>query len=183
LSKGYDVSEVCDNISVTRRSINLWVNAYKNNGLTGLHIKQYKGPTPKIDKALRQELVRLVQIPPRELGFCFSSWNTKTLKIWFKEIHNIEVTKPRIFQMLKEEKFSWKKGEHKYILADVQEQKRFIRKVRKIVSRLKPNQIILFQDECSVRQHPTLTHMWIKTGTVVEIPTYGNHKKNEFSAQ
>lgn len=180
LSKDYAVGDVSDIIGISRRMINKWVKQYHKNGLEGLHIKKYKGAKPKIDLNLRKELVALMQIPPREIGFQFSSWNTKTIKIWFNEVQKINITKPRIFQILKEEKFSWKKGEHKYVLADENEQRKFLRKARKIFQRLTPNQIALFQDECSVSQHPRLTHMWMKTGTVITIPTLGNHKKKEF---
>lgn len=182
LSKDYAVGDVSDIVGISRRMINKWIKQYHKNSLEGLRIKRYKGAKPKIDINLRKELVTLVQTPPRKIGFQFSSWNTKTIKIWFKDAYNIEITKPRIFQILKEEKFSWKKGEHRYILADESEQKRFLRKARKIFQRLTPNQIALFQDECSVSQHPRLTHMWMKTGTIKIIPTLGNHKKNEFLA-
>lgn len=183
LSKNYDVESVSDIVGVSRRMINKWVNQYLKKGLEGLLIKKYKGAKPKIDIDVRKEIINLVQIPPRKIGFNFSSWNTKTIKIWLNQAKEIEITKPRIFQILKEEKFSWKKGEHKYILADEKEQKKFIRRVRKIFQRLTSSQIALFQDECSVRQHPTLTHMWMKTGTIIEVPTYGNHKKNAFLAR
>ena len=183
LAKKYSVGDVGDIVGVSRRMINKWVNQYNKNGLDGLLIKEYKGAKPKIDMVLRTELIKLVQTPPRKIGFQFSSWNTKTIKMWFTEVHNVFITKPRIFQILKEEKFSWKKGEHKYVLADKSEQKRFLRKARKISSKLKPHQVALFEDECSVSQHPRLTHMWMKTGTLIKIPTLGNHKKNEFLAQ
>lgn len=183
LSKNYEVKDVCDIVGISRRMVNLWVNAYAKRGLKGLLIKEYKGAKPKIEMTIRKEIIQLVQTPPRKICLNFSNWNTKTLKFWVKEAYGLEVTKPRIFQILKEEGFSWKKGEHKYVLADEKEQKRFIRKVRRIFRRMKPNQIALFEDECSVKQHPSLTHMWMKTGTVVEVPTYGNHKKNEFLDQ
>lgn len=180
LSKNYSVGDVSDIIGVTRRMINKWVNQYTTDGL---HIKKYKGAKPKIDVGLRKELVALVQTHPRKIGFQFSSWNTKTIKLWFSEVQKITITKPRIFQILKEEKFSWKKGEHTYVLADENAQKRFLRKARKIFQRLTPNQIALFEDECSVSQHPRLTHMWMKIGTVITVPTLGNHKKKEFLDQ
>jgi transposase len=183
LSERYKVGSVSDIVGISRRMINKWVGLYNKEGINGLKIKRYKGAVKKIDSDIRREIVNLVQTPPRKIGFNFSSWNTKTIKIWLNEVYHIEITKPRIFQILKEEKFSWKKGEHRYILADEKEQIRFIRKARKIFQNLKPNQIAMFQDECSVRQHPSLTHMWMKTGTVIEIPTFGNHKKNEFLVQ
>jgi len=183
LSKKYEVGTVSDIVGVSRRMINKWVALYNKDGIEGIKIKKYKGAISKIDLGIRKEIVNLVQTAPRKIGFNFSSWNTKTIKLWLNEVYHIEVTKPRIFQILKEERFSWKKGEHKYILADEKEQKKFIRKARKIFRSLKPNQIALFQDECSVRQHPSLTRMWMKTGTVIEVPTFGNHKKKEFLAQ
>lgn len=183
LSKNYDVQDVCDIVGITSRMINFWINAYAKSGLRGLLIKKYKGAKPKINDELRDELVKMIQIPPRKIGFNFSSWNTKTLKLWFKKAYHMDVTRQRIFQILKEENFSWKKGEHKYILADEKAQKKFIRKVRRVFRKLTSSQIALFQDECSVRQHPSLTHMWMKTGTVIEVPTYGNHKKKEFLVQ
>ena len=179
LSKKYDVGLVSDIVGISRRMINKWVGSYKKNGLEGLQIMKYKGAVKKIDSAIRKEIIKLIQTPPRKIGFNFSGWNTKTIKIWLNEVYHIDITKPRIFQILKEEKFSWKKGEHKYVLADENEQKRFIKKARKIFRNLEQNQIALFEDECSVRQHPSLTHMWMKTGTVIEVPTLGNHKKKE----
>jgi len=183
LSRKYEVQSVCDIVGISRRMINKWVGRYKKDGLEGLKIKKYNGAAPKIDTNIRKEIITLIQTPPREIGLNFSGWNTKTIKIWLNEAYHIDITKPRIFQILKEEKFSWKKGEHKYILADENVQKKFIRKARKIFRNLKPNQIALFEDECSVKQHPSLTHMWMKTGTVIKIPTLGNHKKNEFLAR
>ena len=183
LSKKYDVGSVSDIVGISRRMINKWVELYKKDGVDGLQIKKYKGAIKKIDSGIRKEIINLLQTPPRKMGFNFSGWNTKTIKIWLNEVYHISITKPRIFQILKEEKFSWKKGEHKYILADENEQKKFIRKARKIFRNLNQNQIALFEDECSVRQHPSLTHMWMKTGTVIEVPTLGNHKKKEFLAQ
>lgn len=183
LSKKYDVGSVSDIVGISRRMINKWVGLYQKGGIKGLQIKKYKGAVKKIGSDIRGDIVNLIQTPPRKLGFNFSGWNTKTIKIWLNQAHHIEITKPRIFQILKEERFSWKKGEHKYILADENEKKRFIRRARKIFRNLKPNQIALFQDECTVRQHPSLTHMWMKTGTVIEVPTLGNHKKNAFLDQ
>jgi len=183
LSKKYDVGSVSDIVGISRRMINKWVELYKKDGVDGLQIKKYKGAIKKIDSGIRKEIINLLQTPPRKMGFNFSGWNTKTIKIWLNEVYHISITKPRIFQILKEEKFSWKKGEHKYILADENEQKKFIRKARKIFRNLNQNQIALFEDEFSVRQHPSLTHMWMKTGTVIEVPTLGNHKKKEFLAQ
>jgi len=180
LSKGYAVKDVSDIVGISTRMINKFVNQYSKIGIEGLLIKKYPGSKPKIGDDYRREVINLIQTPPRNIGFNFSSWNTKTVRIWLRETKKIDITRQRIFQILKEEKFSWKKGEHKYILANENEQKKFIRKVRSVFRSLKPNQIALFQDECSVRQHPSLTHMWMKKGTVIEVPTYGNHKKTCF---
>jgi transposase len=181
LSYDYEWKEVAKILGRSYEQVLLWVKAYNKHGIGGLVSKKQKGNQPKLTPAQKDELNIFVTNEPRALGYDFSNWNTKILKVVIKDKFGIEMSQESVRRNLRKLGFVWKKPEHRFVLSDKQEQANFTRLLRKTVKERGCNEVILFEDECTLKQHPTLKNTWILKGMRKFIGTFGNHaKRNVF---
>src|SRR3989338_3586113 len=160
-----------------------WVKAYNENGLQGLNSDKPSGRSSSLAAEQQDEVKNTVKMSPRNLGLKFSNWNCKNLAWWvFKKFH-VKLRREAVRLLLHKLGFVLIKPTYKYVLADKHERKRFLRRFRRKFKRLKENDMLMFLDEASVKQHPNLQHKWSLKGSKEFIGTFGNHAKiNVFGA-
>jgi len=160
-----------------------WVKAYNENGLQGLNSDKPSGRPSSLAAEQQDEVKNTVKMSPRNLGLKFSNWNCKNLAWWvFKKFH-VKLRREAVRLLLHKLGFVLIKPTYKYVLADKHERKRFLRRFRRKFKRLKENDMLMFLDEASVKQHPNLQPKWSLKGSKEFIGTFGNHAKiNVFGA-
>ena len=180
---GFDYAwdEIAGILGRSPKQVRKWVKRYNKFGIEGLKSKKQKGNGSKLSSGQKAELRELVLQNPREKGHPFSNWNTKNLKAVILECFGVIVSQETVRRILHALGFVWKRPERRFVLSSREEKEKFRKKVKRAILDRKPNEAILFEDECTVRQHPTLKNTWIPKGVRKFIGTFGNHaKRNVF---
>ena len=179
----YDWKEVADILGRDYETVLSWVKAYNEKGIEGLKSDKPSGRTALLSEAELNDMKEIVKVSPRKLGFKFSNWNCKNLSWFVKKNFSVSLCAERIRQILHQLGFVLLKPSYKYVLADKHERKGFLRRFKRKFKRLKTNDLLMFLDEASVKQHPNIQPKWSLKGSKEFIGTFGNHAKiNVFGA-
>jgi transposase len=179
LGHDYTWDEVARILHRSSKQIRKWVKKYNKYGIEGLKSRKQKGSQSKLSKEQDAELKEIVSNDPRGSGYNFSNWNTKNLKEVIGKKFRAVISQETVRRTLHRLGFVWKKPEHRFVLSDDAEKERFKEQVAEAIAERKPNEVIMFEDECTTRQHPTLKKTWIMKGLRKFIGTFGNHAKKE----
>lgn len=178
----YDWEEVAQVLYRTPKQIRKWVKKYNKHGLEGLKAEKQKGNPSKLSEEQKADLKKIVTNNPRDIGYNFSTWNAKNLKRVIEEKFGAIMSQESVRRNLTKLGFRWKKPEHMFVLSNKEEKEKFRQNVKEAIENKKDDEVILFEDECTARQHPTLKHTWILKGVRKFIGTFGNHtKKHAFA--
>lgn len=71
-------SKVVALLKRSRKTIQLWVNAFNKGGLKALDPKTSPGRPSRLTKSQQEELKKDVLMNPRQLGYDFSNWEGKS---------------------------------------------------------------------------------------------------------
>jgi transposase len=71
----YTQQEVADFLGVSTRSVQRWMQAYREHGMAGLKAKPNPGATPKLSPAQERQVLRWFRRSPREFGFATELWS------------------------------------------------------------------------------------------------------------
>lgn len=157
-------------------TIREWIIAFNESGFEGLESEKPPGRPEGFDDGQLGEIKKAVSNSPRESGYKFSNWTCKLVGSFIQHNFRIRYSVERVRQILRKIGFRMVRERYQYILANPKEQESFLSEFAETVENLEDDQVILFEDECSVQQHPTLSSRWAlreQRG----IPTYGSHKK------
>ena len=160
----YEWKEVAKIIHRSYDIILDWIDSYNTKGIDGLKSKKQKGNSPKLTNEQKEKLKEIVLKNPRDIGYDFSNWNAKNLKKVVKDKFCVELSQESVRRNLRKLKFAWKKPEHRFVLADKAEQEKFTNQLTETINNLKQDEVIIFEDECTAKQHPTLKNTWILKG-------------------
>lgn len=175
----YSWNEVADNLGLNYQTVLEWVKAYNEDGLDGLIRGKPSGRPPSLTEEQEKQVRETVQQSPRTLGFRFSNWTVGRMTGWIADKFRVVLCPERIRQILHEIGFSYIKPVYSYIMASKKERKDFLEEFDDITS---SDDVIVFEDESTVRQHPTLHGMWVLKGTKAKVKTFGNHAKRHVFA-
>lgn len=176
LSFRYSWKEIAEILGRDYRTILEWVQLYNEYGLEGLKMDRPPGKSPSLSAGQLDELKNTVQLSPRKLGLPFSNWSLKSIAGWVKDAFGTIFSKEGMRKVLLGLGFVCIKPAYVFILADKAEQKSFVRRLKR---RLSKGKTVLFGDESIAQQHPSLCSMWALKGMRPEIPTFGNHAKRK----
>ena len=177
LSFKYDWKEISEILGRDYETVLSWVYAFNVHGLEGLKMDNPPGRPSSLNSEQLGELKKTVQCSPRTIGLKFSNWNCKTIDELIKCKFKVRLSVERIRQILHELGFVRIKPSYRFVLADKLSRKRFLQRIKSVFSRFKSGDVLLFQDEASIKQHPTLSARWMLKGTKQFVNTLGNHAK------
>ena len=175
----YPWKEVAGIIGVSYRTVLMWAKLYNKNGLEGLDPDSPKGRESSLGQEELDEIKRIVSQSPRDSGFKFSNWTAARVAGWIASKLNVMLSAERARQVLHGIGFSYIKPIYSYIKADKTERKRFLEGFGEV---MESNEVVLFEDESSVDQHPGTHGMWVLKGTRKEVKTFGTHAKRHVFA-
>lgn len=175
LSFSFDWKTVATILERDYETILSWVKSYNESGLEGLESDKSTGRPASLNEEQLKDLKNTVQVSPRKMGLKFSNWNCKNLSWLVKKMFGTVLCAERIRQILHALGFVLIKPAYRYVLADKHERKRFLRRFRRKFNNLKENDVLMFLDEASVKQHPNIQPKWSLKGSKDFIGTYGNH--------
>ena len=92
---------IASKIYVTPSTICNWVHAWNKKGLDGLKIGRSSGKKPVLDPKEQEEFIRDVTQNPRNLGYEFSTWTLKSMKMHMHAKFGKTMSLTGIFYMLR----------------------------------------------------------------------------------
>lgn len=78
-SQGYRVPEIGPLVESHPANLRKWIHRFNERGCQGLQTVRSGGPGLRFSPRQRQEIIRLAQINPRDLGLNFSRWTLHKL--------------------------------------------------------------------------------------------------------
>lgn len=173
----YDWKEIAEILGRDYETILEWVKSYNEFGVEGLKMDKPSGCKASLSSEELNQIKHDVQCLPRNFGLKFSNWNCKNLAWWIRKKFGKALCAERIRQILHALGFVLLKPSYKYVLADKAERKGFLRRFRRKFTMLKKDDLLMFLDEASVKQHPDLQPKWVLKGSKEFVETLGNHAK------
>ena len=87
LKNGATMSNVCDVLGVTRESVRLWKEQFRQYGLQGVLKEKKVGKRSKLNAEKKEELKRIVKLSPKRQGYKTKKWSgaliqNYVLKMW-----------------------------------------------------------------------------------------------------
>jgi transposase len=73
-ARGRRHSHIAEDLSVSPRTVQRWLNAYQAGGLEGLHIRWAPGRTPSIPDDLAPEIIDWIKKGPSGCGLDRANW-------------------------------------------------------------------------------------------------------------
>ena len=85
--------DIAADLGIHRRSVQRWLNAYLEHGLSGLAPRPAKGKTPGIPATLSDEIKRWVIEGPAKQGLDRANWTHEELADHLKKTHGIKTSR------------------------------------------------------------------------------------------
>jgi transposase len=85
---------------------------YRQQGIAGLAPRKSTGRPPRVTRAYRLVLRKVVQTPPQQFGYGFGVWSVARLNAHLKQSTGLALSDERVRRLLGEEGFSFQRPKH-----------------------------------------------------------------------
>ncbi len=79
-SEGMDSKKLSETYHYSQRNIAVIINDFNNNGIQSIYPKKHTGRPAAITEEQKAQLIELIRVSPRALGYPFNSWTLYRLK-------------------------------------------------------------------------------------------------------
>jgi len=176
LAAGFPWTTISAALFCSTRTIARWKQQFERDGVAGLR------PNPRgRHAALGAELIGLIvtwvtRYTPRDFGFLRSRWCCGVVVLLLVETTQVKVRPETVRRWLHRENLVWRRP--RPVLGPTDPQRAVkLRKLRKLLAKLRPDEIAVFQDEVDINTNPKIGAMWMPRGEQAEVPTPGTNEK------
>lgn len=92
LNNGVPMKDVCNVLGVTRESVRLWKEQFRQNGLQGVLKEKKAGKRSKLNVAKKEELKIIVKRSPKKQGYNTKKWTGLLVQEFVLENWNWEIS-------------------------------------------------------------------------------------------
>ncbi len=124
---GYTQQEVADFFGVNVRSVQRWMQAYRERGLRGLKAKPATGRPPKLSAEQQRQVLRWFRRSPREFGFPTELWTAPRVARLIQRKFRKKFHPRYLNQWLAERRITPQKPERQARERDKREVRRWVR--------------------------------------------------------
>ena len=117
---------------------------------------------------------------PRDFGFLRSRWSCATVALLLWEEHRLRVSPETVRRWLHREQVVWRRPRPVVGPTDP-EHERKLRKIRRLLRHLPPDETAVFQDEVELHLNPKIGSMWMRKGQQAQVETPGNNVKRHLA--
>lgn len=160
VKEGKLISEVAKLFYVDEDTVRNWVtkwdeeNEVKDASRTGASLK--------LTKEIEQKIVFIVEEnDPQNYGMISTAWDCNELRIYLQEKYYLKISNEQIRKLLKRNNFNWRKINYKFINADEEKRKEFVRDFKEFHDEISQTTLI-FQDEMASKLHPNKGYIWTR---------------------
>lgn len=170
------ISSISETFNVHRSTVHRWIE--KNESETSLDRRKNPGSgrPPKLSDKQIAKLTRLILKPASAYGFETDFWTIKRIIDIAKRYLKIKISKTTMYEILYNERYSYKKPEKRYYEANEDEQREWIKKVIPKIKKCVKNHrgILYFEDEANVSLNSVLGKTWGPIGVTSIQKSTGN---------
>ena len=175
---GQKVSLIAETGGCSVKTVRRVVNRFVEQGIVGLYDRREDNGDLKLDEVYLGRLKEIVDLSPREFGYLRPTWTRELLvEVMVREtgtrIH--PATMSRALKTIKARRgrprptvgCPWSKWA----------KTRRINQLKRLQERLKPGEILVYEDEVDIHLNPKIGLDWMNCGTQKEVLTPGQNKK------
>jgi transposase len=112
LHLGQSPEQVAQAVMVTSNTIYAWHKRWREQGMAGLRDRHRTGRPAKADQGYIQELERVLELDPHDLGLPFIIWTLNRLRLYLAEQTDILLSYTRFRALMSREGYHWKTPKH-----------------------------------------------------------------------
>jgi transposase len=156
LAKKYSYKEIADALLIDEKSVQRYKNIFLEQGVDGLLVDNYKGSQGYLNDDELEKLKNHID----ENTYIRS----KDIVEYIRKEFRIKYTPEGLVPLLHKLGFEYKKTKHIPGKSDVDEQKKFIRKYKRIRNKIKDFEALYFMDAVHPTFNSMLAYGWIRKG-------------------
>ena len=156
LNRGYGYSEIAEILLIDQSTVWRWYESYISEGVDGLMKDNYTGGTSKLTENQQAKLIEHL-----ESNMYLTA---KQIGAFVKKTFRVKYTPKGMTSLLHQLGFTYKKPKHIPGKADIEAQKVFIKKYRRIQKRKSPEDKIYFMDGVHPMHNSQPAYGWIRKG-------------------
>ena len=92
LNNGATMSNVCDVLGVTRESVRLWKEQFRQSGLQGVLKEKKVGKRSKLNAEKKEKLKNVVKLSPKRQGYKTKKWTGALIQNYAKKMWGCEIS-------------------------------------------------------------------------------------------
>ena len=116
---------VAELIKRSRKTIQMWVNAFNEGGIDGIRPEKPPGRPSRLSQGQMEELKADVLTHPRKLGHDFSNWEGKSVAHHLKKKFNIDLSVRQAQRLLRKLGLTLQRPRYKFPKANPEKQEEF----------------------------------------------------------
>jgi transposase len=106
----HSIGEVAQTLRVSPEAVRQWLNAFLGRGVAGLRSKKSPGRPPKLTKAQKKQLCKIIDQGPEQAGFPGACWRSPMIQHLIYETWGVSYSEHYISQLLKNLDYSYQKA-------------------------------------------------------------------------
>jgi transposase len=122
--RGGKRQDIADQLGMSTRSVQRWLNAFLERGLDGLAPRQAPGATPKIPAALTEEVRRWVIQGPAPQGLDRANWTHEELAEHLYRTHGVRTSRSAVQRLCRKLDIRLYRPTYRYLRGDATKQQK-----------------------------------------------------------
>ncbi len=168
-SQGFTVPDLTRIFAMSEVSIYHWFNRFDEEGPAGLFDRPRSGRPPQVGPQTRAEIERVIEEPPTQQGYNFTTWTVPLLRQHLIETSAVDLVEETLRTTLHRLGFVWRRPRYYIDYQDPDFDQRMA-EIESAIAEADPNTAVLFEDETLFKRLPPLRQMWMRRGQQVRIP-------------
>ena len=170
--------EVADMMGVPLRTLQSWIERYRNDGLSALFKGPYPGKQPRLTPEQKKELAEIIKAGPENAGFDTGVWTGLVVKSLIKTRFGVNYGVSQVRRILKKLGFSLQLPTRSPSKADPAKQEHWIEEeFPEIKEEVQSDAGVMgYQDEASFQQAGSITRTWCPRGEGCDVKSYPTRK-------
>jgi transposase len=149
--------QIAADLAITPRTVQRWLNAYRDRGLDGLRPRKARGAPGKIPAALADEIRRWVIDGPAKQGLDRAGWTHEELADHLYKTHGIKTSRSAVQRFCAKIDIRLYRPTYRYLRGDPDKQARAKEEIADLKKKAQAGEItLLSQDEARFPMVPTL---------------------------